>query len=152
MSLPVEVHEQSWPSRIGAGVGVGFAAGALTGAVASNWGDIKVPSAWPALVRTGSQMAQYGTTLALVGGTFATVDCFVESARGKKDAWNGVLAGAASGAALGLRIGSLPAAVKAAAALALASAVVDLTGGRLVGKGLVDDGATPPRRIYPYTS
>ena len=27
MSLPVEVHEQSWPSRIGAGVGVGFAAG-----------------------------------------------------------------------------------------------------------------------------
>lgn len=49
-------------------------AGALTGAVASNWGDIKVPSAWPALVRTGSQMAQYGTTLALVGGTFATVD------------------------------------------------------------------------------
>lgn len=28
MSLPVEVHEQSWPSRIGAGVGVGFAAGA----------------------------------------------------------------------------------------------------------------------------
>lgn len=35
---------------------------------------IQVPSAWPALVRTGSQMAQYGTTLALVGGTFATVD------------------------------------------------------------------------------
>lgn len=34
----------------------------------------QVPSAWPALVRTGSQMAQYGTTLALVGGTFAAVD------------------------------------------------------------------------------
>ncbi len=31
------------------------------------------------------------------------LQCFVESARGKKDAWNGVLAGAASGAALGLR-------------------------------------------------
>jgi hypothetical protein len=29
---------------------------------------------WPALVRTGGQMAQYGATLALVGGTFATVD------------------------------------------------------------------------------
>lgn len=29
---------------------------------------------WPALVRTGSQMGQYGATLALVGGTFATVD------------------------------------------------------------------------------
>jgi hypothetical protein len=29
---------------------------------------------WPALVRTGAQMAQYGSTLALVGGTFAAVD------------------------------------------------------------------------------
>lgn len=29
---------------------------------------------------------------------------------------------------------------------------VDLSGGRLVGRGLVDDGATPPRRIYPYNS
>jgi hypothetical protein len=47
------------------------------GAVTSNWGDIPVvlrDKPWPALVRTGSQMAQYGTTLALVGGTFAVVD------------------------------------------------------------------------------
>lgn len=29
---------------------------------------------------------------------------------------------------------------------------VDLTGGRLVGRGLVDDGATPPRKLYPYNS
>lgn len=36
MSLPVEVHEQSAPQRIGAAIGVGFAAGALTGAVASS--------------------------------------------------------------------------------------------------------------------
>ena len=49
-------------------------------------------------------------------------------------------------------VGSLPAAVKAAAALALVSAMVDLSGGRLVGTGMVDDGATPPRKIYPYTS
>ena len=49
-------------------------------------------------------------------------------------------------------VGSLPAAIKAAAALAFVSAMVDLSGGKLVGEGLVDDGATPPRRIYPYTS
>lgn len=125
--------------------------------------------------------------------------CFVESARGKKDWMNGSLAGAAAGMALGLRsesrlpaafcllpsqgtppalavaagvcgqanarssapppaplaclaVGSLPAAVKAAAALAFVSAMVDMSGGRLVGTGMVDDGATPPRRIYPYTS
>lgn len=144
MALPVEERSESWPGRIGAGVGVGFAAGAptgatensllqgngwllcqspraqpnpaspasarsplaqprpppcahlapprrrrlplrpappgagaLLGAVASNWGDIDVvlrDKPWPALVRTGSQMAQYGGTLALVGGTFAAVD------------------------------------------------------------------------------
>lgn len=49
-------------------------------------------------------------------------------------------------------VGSLPAAVKASAALAFASAMVDLSGGRLIGTGMVDDGATPPRRIFPYTS
>lgn len=52
-------------------------AGALMGAVTSNWGDIPVvlkDKPWPALARTGSQMAQYGSTLALVGGTFAAVD------------------------------------------------------------------------------
>ena len=49
-------------------------------------------------------------------------------------------------------VGSLPTAVKAAAALAFVSAVVDVSGGKLVGSGMVDDGATPPRRIYPYTS
>ena len=49
-------------------------------------------------------------------------------------------------------VGSLPAAIKAAAALAFVSAAVDVSGGRLVGTGMVDDGATPPRRIYPYNS
>lgn len=155
MSLPLEERSDAWPTRVGTAVGVGFAAGALFGAVASNWGDIPVvlrDKPWPALVRTGVQMAQHGSTLALVGGTFAAVDCFAESARGKKDWVNGSLAGSAAGLALGLRIGSLPAAVKSAAALAFVSAMVDLSGGRLVGTGFVDDGATPPRRIYPYNS
>lgn len=65
------------PSRIGLAAGGGFVAGSLFGAVASNWGDIPVvirDKPWPALVRTGSVMASYGSTLALVGAAFATVD------------------------------------------------------------------------------
>ena len=49
-------------------------------------------------------------------------------------------------------VGTLSAAIKCAAALAAVSGFVDLSGGRLVGTGMVDDGATPPRRIYPYNS
>lgn len=41
-------------------------------------------------------------------------------------------------------------AIGAAAALAAISAVVDASGSSFIGKGLVDDGATPPRRLYPY--
>lgn len=36
MALPIEVHEQSAPARIGTAIGMGFAAGALTGAVTSS--------------------------------------------------------------------------------------------------------------------
>lgn len=46
-------------------------------------------------------------------------------------------------------VGTLPSAIKAAAALAAVSAMVDASGGRLVGTGLVDDGATPPRKVRP---
>ncbi|PSC69911.1 outer envelope pore 16-chloroplastic mitochondrial isoform B [Micractinium conductrix] len=121
MTLPIEDHSTTAPERIGTAIGVGAAAGALMGAVTSNWGEIPQVlqnKPWPALARTGAQMAQYGGTLALVGGTFATVDCFAESVRGKKDWVNGSLAGAAAGLALGLRVGTLSAAIKMAAALA----------------------------------
>lgn len=37
-----------------------------------------------------------------------------------------------------------------AALFAMTSLAVDFTGGRLVGTGMIDDGATPPRTIYPY--
>lgn len=65
--------------------------------------------------------------------------------------WNGVIAGAAAGGALGARMGRLPLAVGAAFALAFTSALVDTTGGKLIGEGLFDDGGTPPRTIYPYS-
>lgn len=47
-------------------------------------------------------------------------------------------------------VGTLPSAIKAAAALAAVSAMVDVSGGRLVGTGLVDDGATPPRKVRTF--
>ena len=69
---------------------------------------------------------------------------------GRKDTWNGIYGGLAAGAALGLRMGKIPVGVGAAFAMAAVSAAVDTTGGHLVGRGLVDDNATPPHAIYPY--
>lgn len=54
-----------------------MATSALHTRPSTDWGDIPVvlrDKPWPALARTGAQMANYGVTLALVGGTFATVD------------------------------------------------------------------------------
>ena len=76
MSLPVERPEDC-PTRMAVGLGGGFAAGAILGAVVTNWSEVPQvlrDKPWPALVRTGSVMAHYGATLALVGGTFATVE------------------------------------------------------------------------------
>ena len=69
---------------------------------------------------------------------------------GKRDALNGMLGGVAAGFMLGLRLGRIRTGVGAAAALAATSLAVDLTGQKLVGDGMVDDGATPKRRLYPY--
>jgi hypothetical protein len=46
-------------------------------------------------------------------------------------------------------VGRLGTAVGSAAALAVASLAVDASGGKLSGQ-IIDDGATPPRRVYPY--
>ena len=76
MSLSVERPEDC-PTRISVGIASGFVAGSLFGAVASNWGDVPLvirDKPWPALLRTGSVMMQYGATLGLVGLAFSTVD------------------------------------------------------------------------------
>lgn len=65
------------PTRIAAGLGSGFIAGGLLGAISSNWSDVPVvlrDKPWPALVRTGNVMLQYGTTLGLVGLAYSTVE------------------------------------------------------------------------------
>ena len=59
------------------GLVTGFAAGSLIGAVLSNWSDVPLvlrDKPWPALMRTGSVMAQHGSTLGVVGLAFAGVD------------------------------------------------------------------------------
>ena len=56
---------------------------------------------------------------------------------GKQDIWNGVCGGFASGAIIGLRFGSVPVAVGSGTALAVMSAIVDTTGQKLKGDGLI---------------
>ena len=46
-------------------------------------------------------------------------------------------------------VGRLGTAISAAAMLAVASAAVDASGGKLSGQ-VIDDGATPLRRVFPY--
>ncbi len=71
---------------------------------------------------------------------------------GKEDAWNGIYGGLAGGAVLGTMLRRMPVGVGAAATLAAASLAVDLSGNSVVGSGMIDDDATPPRTIYPYAA
>ena len=64
-------------TRISLGLGTGFFLGNILGAIASTWDDVPLVlknKPWPALVRTGSVMMNYGTSLGLVGLTYSTVD------------------------------------------------------------------------------
>lgn len=63
---------------------------------------------------------------------------------GRDDAWNGVWGGYAAGAVFGLRSGSPAMAIGSGTLIAIAAAAVHLTGGKWVGSGLFDDGATVP--------
>ena len=96
------------------------------------------------------QPALLGPYQATLQHTFLCIGCSLACVAGKKDAWNGVLGGLAAGGVIGLRVGRVPVGIGAAVALAATSAAVDVSGGSLVGKGMFDDGATPPHAIYPY--
>ena len=63
---------------------------------------------------------------------------------GKNDAWNGVCGGYAAGAVFGLRSGSMSMAIGSGTLIAVIAAAAHLTGGKWVGDGLFDDGATVP--------
>lgn len=143
----------SCTTRMAYAAASGFAAGAIGGAVTSNWGDVpKVlrTQNWPALKYTGRIMRQYGLAIGFVGVGFSATECFGEHLRGKKDVWNGVMGSLAAGGVMGVSLGRMPLAAGAAGLFAATSLAVDFAGGRLVGTGMVDDGATPPPLIFPY--
>mmetsp|Transcript_8119 Transcript_8119/g.24139 ORF Transcript_8119/g.24139 Transcript_8119/m.24139 type:complete len:160 (+) Transcript_8119:241-720(+) len=131
----------------------GAISGLVGGAIVSNWGDVPLvlrSKNWPALKRTGGMMRQYGLAIGFVGLAYSASECFSESLRGKKDMWNSVIGSAGAGGVLGVVLGRMPLAAGAAALMAVTSVAVDLSGGSLIGHGMIDDGATPPRNIYPY--
>lgn len=73
----MDEYPEDCPTRMAWGLGSGFLAGSLLGAISSNWSDVPMVirnKTWPAFVRTGSVMLSSGTTLGLVGLTFSTVD------------------------------------------------------------------------------
>lgn len=125
----------------------------IMGALGANWGEAPLVvrnKSWPAFKQTGGVMATQGALFAALGAAFAAGDCAAETLRGKQDFWNGVFGGFASGAVIGLRFGSVPIAVGSGTALAVMSAIVDTTGQKIKGNGLINDGLTPPPKIYPY--
>eukprot|EP00884_Botryococcus_braunii_P000033 jgi/Botrbrau1/1002/Bobra.114_1s0040.1 len=140
-------------TRTGIAAGTGLLAGGFLGGVKANWSDVPLvlrDQPWPALVRTGRIMAQYGITCAAVGIGYASVECISEKLRGKKDWVNGVLGGITAGGVLGLRVGRVSRGIAAAVTFATASAVVTATGGKLVADVGIPDNVTPRRPMYPY--
>ena len=73
----MDERAQDCPTRMALGLGSGFVAGNLFGAISANWGDVPLVlrnKPLPALARTGSVMLQHGTALGLVGLAYSTVD------------------------------------------------------------------------------
>mmetsp|Transcript_24248 Transcript_24248/g.29404 ORF Transcript_24248/g.29404 Transcript_24248/m.29404 type:complete len:181 (+) Transcript_24248:163-705(+) len=134
-----------------AGLCSGLMAGGIAGGLHANFMDSAISpvrSAWAVPKAMGAMAG----TFAFVGGAFAATECFMESARGKKDFWNSVAGGFAAGAVTGAKAGRMGIAVGAGAAYALAAAGVDIAGGSAVGKvGIVNDGECMPRKhTFPY--
>lgn len=153
-SILKQERPDTFAFRAGSALVSGYVAGAFMGGAQANWSDVPLVlrnKSLPALLRTGRIMNSWGLTLAAVAGSFAVADYAAESIRDEKDWKNGVIGGLAAGAALGMRLGRGPGStVGAMASLAAVSFFVDISGQKLVGEGLVDDGATPAPQIYPF--
>lgn len=62
------------------------------------------------------------------------------------------MGGFAAGGAIGLKAKSAPMGIGMGALFAFMAAMVDVSGESFTGKGMVDDGATPPPKFLPYPS
>eukprot|EP00250_Pteridium_aquilinum_P011681 c20237_g1_i3 orf=213-683(+) len=131
---PREVRELEYDTiffRTGTAITSGLVAGSVWGSVVAAWQDVPAVErniALPALKKTLRIMGNYGATYGAVAGVFALTDASVETLRGKKDMWNGVIGGLAAGTVLGLRAKSLRVGLAASGALAAVSAIVDVSG------------------------
>lgn len=126
-----ELEHDSIFFRTGTALVTGLVAGSIWGSVVAAWQDVPAVErnvALPALKKTLRIMGNYGATYGAVAGVFALTDASVETLRGKKDMWNGVIGGLAAGTVLGLRARSLKIGLAASASLAAVSAIVDASG------------------------
>lgn len=73
---------------------------------------------------TGVKSWSWGKNFAMLGGMFATTECFIEKYRAKTDIYNGVAAGCITGGALAAK-GGPQAAVIGCGTFAAFSAVID---------------------------
>lgn len=126
-----ELEHDSIFFRTGTALVTGLVAGSIWGSVVAAWQDVPAVErnvALPALKKTLRIMGNYGATYGAVAGVFALTDASVETLRGKKDMWNGVIGGLAAGTVLGFRARSLKIGLAASASLAAVSAIVDASG------------------------
>jgi hypothetical protein len=98
----------------------GYLSGAVYGGIVSNWSDVpKVlrDQSWPALKRTGGMMNRYGLALGVLGLTYTSTKCVLESVRGKEDWRNILAAGSTGGVVLGATTGKLSSSLSMGATL-----------------------------------
>lgn len=102
------------------------------------------PAALAAMAPTPPLRMIAATTglFAAVGAIFTTVEPIAQNARGRKDAFNGAVAGCAAGSIVGLKTGTVHASAGACAAFAAVSALIET-----VGFG-ASDGSKRREKVY----
>ncbi|XP_049789275.1 mitochondrial import inner membrane translocase subunit Tim22 [Schistocerca nitens] len=109
-----------------AGYGLGAAIGLFSASVNPTivGPDAKQQTAREVLREMKGTTLSYAKNFALIGALFSSVECAIESYRGKSDWRNGTYAGGATGVLIGYRAG-LKAAIIGAAGFAAFSTIID---------------------------
>uniref|UniRef100_A0A1B6MK95 Mitochondrial import inner membrane translocase subunit TIM22 n=1 Tax=Graphocephala atropunctata TaxID=36148 RepID=A0A1B6MK95_9HEMI len=110
-----------------AGFGLGAALGLFSSSVNPTivpGQELKTQTAREILREMKGSMLSYAKNFAMVGAMFSSVECAIETYRGKSDWKNGTYAGGVTGGLIGLRAG-VKAAVLGAAGFAAFSTLID---------------------------